>query len=162
MPKESVTKINSIATRCFLGLLNHATSAGVLAEISWPEPVYRAQIRMIREFFRLLKMDNNRLTKQIYFWDKSFSEVLNIQTWSSEVRDVLLTHNLGHIFEPQVSFCPDSVIIKLKESMALKQNVDLKNRCQEKPKLRTDIQFKDFSCKTSYLTIPISFNSRKH
>ena len=107
-------------------------------------------------------MDDNRLTKRIYFWDKSFAEVLNIQTRSSEVRDVLLTHNLGHIFEPQVNFCPDTVIVKLKESMAIKQNVDLKYRCQEKPKLRTYIQFKDFSCKTSYLTIPMSFISRKH
>ena len=113
--KESINKIQLRAARCFLGVPKHATSAGVLAEISWPEPVYRAQIRMIREFFRLTKMENNRLTKQIYLWDKSFSEVLNIQTWSSEVRDVLLTHNLGHIFEPQVSFCPDSVIENLKK-----------------------------------------------
>ena len=55
-------------------------------------------------------MDDKRLTKRIYFWDKSFAEVLIIQTWSSKVRDELLTHNLAHIFNPQVNFCPDTVV----------------------------------------------------
>jgi hypothetical protein len=150
------------AARCFLGLPKHATSAGVLAEISWPEPVYRAQIRMIRQYFRILKMDASRLTKQIYFWDKSFFETLNVQTWSSEVRDILIQHNLNHIFDPEVNFCPSSVIVKLKESQAIKQSVDLKTRCLDKPKLRTYVTFKDFDSKPSYLTIPMAFIRRKY
>ena len=160
--KESTTKIHLRAARCFLGLPKHATSAGVLAEISWPEPVYRAQIRMIRQYFRILKMDNNRLTKQIYLWDKSFFETLNVQTWSSEVRDILLNHNLDYIFDPEVNFCAKSVIDKLKESMSIKQNADLKARCVEKPKLRTFITFKEFGSIPSYLTIPIPFICRKY
>ena len=54
--KESINKIQLRAARCFLGLPKHATSAGVLAEISWPEPVYRTQLKMIRQYFRILKM----------------------------------------------------------------------------------------------------------
>jgi hypothetical protein len=65
------TEAGLLAARCFLGLPKHATSAGVLAEISWTEPVYREQIRMIRQCFRILKMENHKLTKQIYLWDKS-------------------------------------------------------------------------------------------
>ena len=45
--KEEINKIHLRAARCYLGLPKHATSACVLAEISWPELVYRAQIRMI-------------------------------------------------------------------------------------------------------------------
>ena len=160
--KESANKIQLRAARSFLGLPKHATSAGVLAEISWPEPVYRAHIRMIRQYFRILKMDASRLTKQIYFWDKSFFETLNIQTWSSEVRDILIQHNLNHIFNPEVNFCPSSVIDKLKESQAIKQKFDLKTRCLDKPKLRTFVTFKDFDSKPSYLTIPMSFICRKY
>ena len=160
--KDAINKIHLRAARCFLGLPKHATSAGVLAEISWPEPVYRAQIKMIRQYFRILKMKDTRLTKQIYLWDKSFFELLNLQTWSSEVRDILLNHNLGHIFAPQANFCPNLVIKQLKDSMAIMQNMDLKNRCLEKPKLRTYVQIKDFDCNESYLTIPMSFICRKH
>ena len=72
----------------------------MLAEISWPGPVYRAQIRMIRQYFRIPKMEDDRLTKQVYFWDKYVSEQQNVQTWSSEVRNVLYDHNQGHIFDP--------------------------------------------------------------
>ena len=159
--KESTNKIHLRAARSFLGLPKNATSAGVLAEISWPEPVYRAQVRMIRQYFRILKMDNNRLTKQIYLWDKSFFETQNVQTWSSEVRSILLNHNLGHIFDPEVNFCAPSVVAKLKESMAIKQNIDLKARCLEKPKLRTYVTFNDFDATPSYITIPMSFICRK-
>ena len=93
--KDELNKIHLRAARSFLGLPKHATSAGVLAEISWPEPVYRARVKMIRQYF--MKMPDNRLTKQIYLWDKSIFELLNIQTWPSEVRDILLNHNFGHI-----------------------------------------------------------------
>ena len=143
-------------------LPTHATSAGVLAEISWPEPVYRAHIRMIRQYFRILKMDGHRLTKQIYLWDKSIFETLNFQTWSSEVRDIFLNHNLGYIFDPQVNFCANTVISKLKDSMSIKQNVDLRNRCIEKPKFRTYITFKEFGTIPSYPKIPMPFICHKY
>ena len=82
-------------------------------------------------------MDDTRLTKQIYLWDKSLSEHRNVQTWSSEVRDILLNHNLGHIFAPVANFCPKLVIRQLKDSMIIKQNVDLKSRCLENNFLKT-------------------------
>ena len=92
--KDDLNKIHLRAARCFLGLPKHSTSAGVFAEIGWLEPVYRTRLRMVRQYFRIIKMGNTRLTKKIYEWDKSFFELLNIQTWSSEVRDILLNHNL--------------------------------------------------------------------
>ena len=64
-PKDTVTKIQLRAARAFLGLPKHATSAGVLSEISWPLPVYRAQLRMVRQYFRILEMKDDRLTKRI-------------------------------------------------------------------------------------------------
>ena len=118
--RDATSKIPLRAARCFLGLPKNATSAGVLSEMNWPEPVYRAQVRMVRQNFRIVKMDKTRLTKKIHLWDKTFSEVHNIQTWSSEARDVLLTNNLANCFDPQLNFCSQSIIVKLKESMSVK------------------------------------------
>ena len=160
--KEEINKIHLRAARCYLGLPKHATSAGVLAEISWPEPVYRAQIRMIRQYFRIMKMEDDRLTKQIYLWDKSVSERQKIQTWSSEIRCILYDHNQGHIFDPESNFCPLSVIKKLKESMSVKQDVNLKQICLEKPKLITFVKFKDFGTIPSYICKPMSFICRNY
>ena len=92
-------------------------------------------------------MDKTRLTKKIHLWDKTFSEVNNIQTWSSEVRDVLLTHNLANYF------CSQSIIVKLKESMSVKQSIDLMNICEEKLKLRTFVIFKEFGATVQYSTL---------
>ena len=81
----------------------------------------------------------NDLTKKIYSWDIAFSEQHNVQTWASEIRDILLSHNLANCFDPGMNFCSQGVIVKLKESTSVKQSVELQNECQEKPKLRTFI-----------------------
>ena len=88
-------------------------------------------------------MEDDRLTKTIYFWDKAISDQRNVQTWSSEVRTILYDHNQGHIFDPEYNFCAQSVIKTLKESMIVKQAVNLKQICSEKPKLRTLVKFKN-------------------
>ena len=160
--KDSVSKIHLRAARCFLGLPKSATSAGVLTEMNWTEPVYRSQINMIRQFFRIKKMDDSRLTKQIFNWDKSFSEMQNLPTWSSEVKSILSDHNLIQYFEGNGPINGQSVITKLKESMSVHQNVKLKAMCLAKPKLRTFVTFKEFGTTPSYILMPMSFILRKY
>ena len=110
---DTITRIQLRAARCFLGLPKNATSAGVLSEMNWPEPVYRAQVHMVRQYFRIIKMDETRLTRKVHVWDETFSEINNVQTWSSEVSDILLTHNLANYFDPDMNFCRQSIIVKL-------------------------------------------------
>ena len=129
---------------------------GVLAEINWMEPVYRSQIRMIRQYFRLKFMDNSRLTKQIFNWDKDFSiQFPTIQTWYSEVREIFDTHNMLASFgdENSIQTC---FMENLKQSMQVKQTFDLKSKCLTKPKLRTFNTFSDFGSTPSYLHMPLS------
>jgi hypothetical protein len=89
-PMDGVTKIHLRAARSFLGLPKNATSVGVLAEINWLEPVFRAHIRMVRQFYRVSNMENCRLTTKIFIWDKQISEQFEFQTWYN----VLETHNM--------------------------------------------------------------------
>ena len=72
-PKDGVNKIHLRAARSFLGLPKNATSVGVLVEINWLEPVFRAHIRMVRQFFRITDIKDARLRKQIISWDKQIS-----------------------------------------------------------------------------------------
>ena len=158
--RDAVDKIHLRAARSFLGLPKHATSVGVMAEINWLTPVYRAHVNMVRHYFRLQKMENGRLAKLIYNWDVSFSEYNNLDTWSSEIKSIFETNNLLHYFQNQ-NICTISAISKLKESLFLKQTVELKNKCLDKPKLRTFVTFKDFGSIACYLTMPMSFIARK-
>jgi hypothetical protein len=45
--------------------------------------------------------------------------------------------------------------------MEIKQKFDLKAMCQNKPKLRTFITFKDFGTTPNYILMPLSFIQRK-
>ena len=158
--RDAVDKIHLRAARSFLGLPKHATSVGVMAEINWLTPVCRAHVNMVRHYFRLQKMENGRLAKLIFNWDLQFSEHNNLDTWATEIKTIFETNNLLHFFQTQ-NTCSISAISNLKESLFLKQTVELKNKCLDKPKLRTFITFKDFGSTPCYLTIPMSFLVRK-
>ena len=49
----------------------------------------------------------------------------------------------------------------MQKSMLLAQQANIKVECQNKPKLRTFVKFKEFSRTPSYLTKPLSFIQRK-
>ena len=114
---------------------------------------------MVRQFFRVLKMSDKRLPKKVMLWDKKVSEQYNFQTWYKEVKTIFETHNMLNFFGQ--GSCIPSTITKLKESMQLKQNVELRMKCNEKPKLRTFVTFKDFGPTPMYLLKPISFVQKK-
>ena len=77
------------AARFYLGLPKNAPIPAIMAEIDWLEPVYCTQIKMIRQYHRIIKMDNTRLTKAIFLWDRELSiQNPNISTWSSEVKNI--------------------------------------------------------------------------
>ena len=92
---------------------------------------------MVRQFFRIVKMNDSRLTNKIYSWDIAFSEPHNVQTWSSEVGDILLSHNLANYFDPGMNFC------------------------QEILKLRAFITYKEFGLTPSFITMPMPFFKSK-
>ena len=106
-------------------------------------------------------MNNSRLTKKI-LWDKKVNKENLLKTWHSEVKSNFVTHNkLSTIYENANIFELKSVIEKLQNSMLIAQQSDIKIQCENKPKLRTFIKFKDFSNTPSYLTKPLSFIQRK-
>ena len=159
--REAINKIHLRAARSFLGLPKHATSSGVMAEINWPIPKHRAHVNILRHYFRVQKMEETRLTKKICRWDTLFADHYNVQTWASEVKTILHSNNLAHYFNTNANISAQPIIQNLKESLVLKQNVELQNVCHEKPKLRTYVKFMEFGATPSYILMPMSFLARK-
>ena len=94
--REAINKVHVRAARTFLGLPKHATAAGVMAEINWTIPRYRAHVNMVRHFYRIQKMENVRLAKKMYYLDMKFNQVTKIASWASEVKHVFQSNNLLH------------------------------------------------------------------
>ena len=116
---------------------------------------------MIHFFGRILRTEENRLLSKIYKWDFQINSSGLVQTWTSEVKDILNKFGMANIFERQQIFPVQSKISELKMAMIQNQVDDLKIQCAIKPKLRTFITYKNFSTLPPYVGKPLSFVERR-
>ena len=97
---DSTMKIFLRAARFYLGLPKNAPIPAIIADIDWLEPIYIMQQKMIRQYHRILKMENTRLTKVIMLWGEKFSEKHdNLFTWSKEIKAIFENFNLGYFYD---------------------------------------------------------------
>ena len=89
-------KIHTKAIRSYLGVGHSAPLCALRSEMAWLEPRSRTQIKMLRFYYRLKDMDNNRLTKKILLYDQNLSNCdTNLPTWSGEIKDIISRHSLS-------------------------------------------------------------------
>ena len=100
---------------------------------------------------------SNSLLYKIYVWDRNLNESKQINTWSSEIKTICYEHNMAHVFDQQQIFPTKSTIKQLKSSMYKMQQQLLKTECENKPKLRTFMLFKDFENLPPHVGKPLSF-----
>ena len=101
---ECKEKLLLKAARAFLRVPKTSPSAAVIAEISWLEPVYRTRLKMVRQYNRVLSMQENRLTRKIINWDLCLSRHVGFQTWSKEVQQIFNEADLSNLYESYCSF----------------------------------------------------------
>ena len=102
-------------------------------------------------------MNNNRLTKLVYLWDRS----IGMETWSTEVRSIFSEADQKQIYDSEQIFPLKVTISNIKEHYLKTQTNELELQCLNMPKLRTFITFKDFHSVPSYLTKPLNFLQRR-
>ena len=97
-------------------------------------------------------MDNSRLTKRIYSWDKKLNDENIVKTWKSEIYAIFSQDNLDEMFQSGLIFDIKGTVTNIQNSMLLTQQSLVKVQCENMPKLRTFVKFKDFCSTPSYLT----------
>ena len=155
-------QLQTRAIRAFLGLPKNSCNMGVLSEVDWLLPEYRTRLKMVRQYSRLVRMENERLTKKVYLWDRSLNNGNVISSWSSEVKNTFYTCGLNGIFDANTSFAVKRTIQTIKEKFLQDQVEYLRLECEQQPKLRTFIKFKQYGLLPAYLTKPLTFFQRKH
>ena len=158
---DSAFKLHLRAARAFLGLPKNVASFGLVSELDWLLPRYQSHLKMIQFFSRIMCTPSNRLLFKVYTWDRNLNETGEIDTWSAEIKSILHEHNMSHIFEQQQIFPAKATIMQLKNSMLKKQQQFLKTECENKPKLRTFMLFKDFENLAPHVGKPLSFIERR-
>ena len=158
---DTTFKLHLRATRAFLGLPKNATSFGLVSELDWLLPQYQTQIKMIRQFGRILRTPNHRLIYRVFKWDRHLNSSGAISTWSDEIRTILYDNDLAPLYDLQQIFPVKDVVSQLKSAMTIKQQNNVRIECEQKPKLRTFVTFKDYQNLPPHVGKPLSFLERK-
>ena len=158
---DSSMKVHLRAIRAFLGVPKNACNVGILSETDLLLPKYRTNIQIVRYYHHLMCMDNKKLTKQVYLWDKHLNDTNIVKTWTSEVRQIFADCNNLDIFLSNSTFELKSKIVQISSEFNTKQVEYLRQECQDKPKLRTFNLFKMFQETPAYITKPLSFHLRR-
>ena len=158
---DSALKLHLRAIRAFLGVPKNVCSVGLLSEVDLLFPQYRTNIYMVRQYHRMLHMDNSKLTKQIYLWDRALNENNIVNTWSSEVKTIFDQSDKLEIFSSNTLFDLKSTVQDMTFSFKNKQKSYLIQECGLMPKLRTFNLFKDFQEQPAYVTKPLTFHHRR-
>ena len=82
---EKLDKIHMRAMRCYLGVNRYSAKVGIEGELGWVDPQIRRWINMLRLWNRVVGMNNTRLPKIIYEYQRGLDSKGN---WCSEIKEM--------------------------------------------------------------------------
>ena len=138
--------------RFFLGLNRFAPNHAIFGDMAWEPLINRQKLNMLRLWNRLVKLENNRLTKKIFLWEYSIGR----NNW---------TCNLKTIFnEIENTNCFDNIMIcdlrRAKEKLLERSTNIWSESILNKPKLRTYILFKQNVYTEKYVSYDLTRKER--
>ena len=77
---------------------------------------------MIRQYNRMIFMASDRLTKQIFEWDKTLNGSGLVSTWSREIKSIFKGCNLNLLYETSCPFELKYVVANISEKLKSSQN----------------------------------------
>ena len=159
---KSYPKCNTVhnrAIRVYLGVHNKSSNLAIKGDVGWIDPDVRRKLEMIRMWDRLVKMDDNRLTKRVFLWDYNQQH-----GWCSDRKKIFSSIGLNDLYETISvdGFSTRSLLTfaetKFKSEQCNKWNTDI----LKQPKLRTYIQIKnEYKCE-NYVSMNLSRSIRSY
>ena len=140
---QKIDSIQNRAIRVYLGVHNYAANVAINGDMGWTTSQVRPQI-VLRFWNRLVNMDENRLTKAIFDWDRNIC----CKNWSSDVKTLMNSIDFQDNFNEILPVSLNSAWSLLHE----KFTINWKEKLQNTPKLRTYKIFKEIYCTEFYVT----------
>ncbi|XP_053374736.1 uncharacterized protein LOC128547066 [Mercenaria mercenaria] len=149
---QAADSVQNRAIRYYLGVHRFTPKLALLGETGWIPSTYRRWICIIRYWNRLVKLNDNRITKRVFNKDYQNSNIVN--NWCNEVKTIMTKLDLITHFNNKVTVDMDYVKSKIGEYYAHIWKSDY----EKVPKLRTYKTFKtQFSCE-NYLSLNLKRN----
>ncbi len=87
---ESLDKIQNRATRFFMGVHRFAPILGHVGDMGWVSNRMRWKLNILRLWNRLVCMDNDRLLKKVFLWDRKQYADTNKSNFCAQVKQILI------------------------------------------------------------------------
>ena len=87
--------------RFYLGVHKCTSNAVIQGDMGWTPPIVRRQLKCLRLWNRLVKMDENRLTRCIFIWDY----IRCRHNWCYEVKNIFKSINFNN--RSEIYQCPN-------------------------------------------------------
>ena len=135
MGYNALDKLDTIqhrAIRLYIDVHKFAPNRAIIADMGWQSSWTRRHVNMLRLWNRLLDMEPQRLTRNIFEWDKDYK-----RGWCKNVSEKLSTIRCSGFFD--ANWKVDLATSLLHYAQCEKRKVDVLNV----PKLRTYVLFKN-------------------
>ena len=140
--------IQARAMRCFLGVHKYTAKGAIEGDMGWVSCLVKQRCEIARLWNRLVQLPDERLTKNIFNWDRRHN-----YPWAKEVAALFSFCDLNDIFRNNLQ-CNINII---KEKLIKIQIGQWKEEIWAKPKLRNYVQIKEGFHTELYIT----FNLRR-
>ena len=129
-----IDQIQNRAIRAYLGVHRFAPTPGLEGDMGWTRSLTRRQINRIRYWNHLLKLNEDRLTKIVFNWDR---EQLS-QGWASDMKELFIHLGQNEIYDRVLTLSLEQAWACLHE----KECQTWVSQIENMPKLRTYRIFK--------------------
>ena len=156
---DKCDSVHNRAMRAFLGVHRFTSVPAISGDMKWLKPKYRRHVNIIRFWLRLTSLDDTRLTKKVFQWDKSCTK----GNWYTDVKSILRECNLDHLIcdNPVLLMSKHDILESVEHHLLHKQATEWKREVEAQPKLRFYKLFKkDFNVEPYVqINLPISHRS---
>lgn len=145
---REMEKVHFRAMRSFLGVGKTSPLSALEGDMGW-EPIHvRQHAEIIKLWFKLCGLRDNRLLKRIFLWDYDLANNKNLDNWCRNVKDILDSFGFVDLYNDIDLCCAFSRsevndIVKFIRTCLMDTYVEKWSKTvQETPKLRTYKTFK--------------------
>ena len=96
--KDGLERVQLRFLKMILGVKSSTATGAVYAETGRLTINIRHQIKIVKYWMRLTRLQDAMIVKQVYYMLKDLTEV-GFCTWVSTVKDILHKYNMGHCYE---------------------------------------------------------------
>ena len=155
---DKTDTVHNRAMRAFLGVHRFTSVPAVSGDMAWLTPKSRRHLEIVRFWLRLTAMDNSRLTKKVYLWDKACTK----GSWTKDVNHILKESNLEHLIcdQPLALLGKSEILRFVEESLKSKQIDRWEHDIQSQSKLRFYRIFKNVFEVEKYVSINLTISQR--